>query len=72
MPGAGVVVIQREGNAMHAYLIRYRRNGQAMSTVLLQESLSHEQAQKFVRALHGPVGRESRADIQVSQVLCTH
>ncbi|GEM_PF-2970340 len=56
---------------MHAYLIRYRRDGQPMSTVLLQESLSHEQAQKFVQALHGPLGRDSRAQIQVSEVLCT-
>ncbi|MBD9676491.1 hypothetical protein IB274_07260 [Pseudomonas sp. PDM18] len=56
---------------MHAYLIRYSRNGQPMSTVLRQESLSREQAQKFVRALHGPVGRDSRSDIQVSEVLCT-
>ena len=56
---------------MHAYLIRYRRDGQPMSTVLLQESLSHEQAQQFVQALHGPLGRDSRAQIQVSEVLCT-
>ncbi|MBB4864930.1 hypothetical protein HNP46_003806 [Pseudomonas nitritireducens] len=56
---------------MHAYLIRYRRDGQPMSTVLLQENLSRAQAQAFVRALHGPVGRDSRADIQVSEVLCT-
>jgi len=56
---------------MHAYLIRYRRDGQPMSTVLLQESLSREQAQKFVRALHGSVGHDSRADIQTSEVLCT-
>lgn len=56
---------------MHAYLIRYSRNGQAMSTVLRQESLSREQAQKFVRALHGPLGNDSHSDIQVSEVLCT-
>lgn len=56
---------------MHAYLIRYRRDGQPMSTVLLQESLSRDQAQRFVRALHGPVGRDSRSDIQISEVLCT-
>ncbi|MCE4072250.1 MULTISPECIES: hypothetical protein [Pseudomonas] len=56
---------------MHAYLIRYRRNGQPMSTVLVQESLSRQQAQQFVRALHGPIGRDSRSDIQVSEVLCT-
>lgn len=56
---------------MHAYLIRYSRNGQPMSTVLLQERLSREQAQQFVRALHGPVGRDSRSVIQVNEVLCT-
>ncbi|MBV7586301.1 hypothetical protein KW851_25960 [Pseudomonas sp. PDM33] len=56
---------------MHAYLIRYSCNGQAMSTVLRQESLSREQAQKFVSALHGPLGNDSRSDIQVSEVLCT-
>ncbi|WP_186352952.1 hypothetical protein [Pseudomonas nitroreducens] len=56
---------------MQAYLIRYRRNGQPMSTVLVQESLSRQQAQQFVRALHGPIGRDSRSDIQVSEVLCT-
>lgn len=56
---------------MHAYLIRYSRNGQPMSTVLLQERLSREQAQQFVRALHGPLGRDSRSDIQVNEVLCT-
>lgn len=56
---------------MHAYLIRYHRDGRAMSTVLLQESLNREQAQKFVRALHGPVGHDSRSDIRVSEVVCT-
>ncbi|MDU4253442.1 hypothetical protein [Pseudomonas sp.] len=57
---------------MHAYLIHYRRDGQPMSTVLLQESLNREQAERFLRALHGPVGRDSPADIRVSEVLCTH
>jgi len=51
---------------MHAYLIRYRRDGQPMTTVLLQESLSHEQAQQFVRALH-----DARSEVEVSEVLCT-
>ncbi|WP_448681117.1 hypothetical protein [Pseudomonas nicosulfuronedens] len=57
---------------MHAYLIHYSRDGWPMSTVLLQESLDREQAERFVRALHGPVGRDSRADIRVNEVLCTH
>ncbi|MFR0690585.1 hypothetical protein ACLUTX_14375 [Enterobacterales bacterium AE_CKDN230030158-1A_HGKHYDSX7] len=56
---------------MHAYLIHYDRDGQPMSTVLLQEHLSHEQAEAFVRALHGPLGRDAAAHIRVREVFCT-
>lgn len=51
-----------------SFLIRYRFNGQAMSTVVRQERLSVEEARRFLLAVHNLLDEASITDVQVSRM----